>query len=638
MIQLYNYQQAAVTKAIRILRQKRRALVVMAPGLGKTITPAAILKAWSRKARKHTLFLCHENRILDQARLEFRRVLDDDFTYGTFHGEKRDETDRDILFASFQTMRRHVHKFRPDEFDCLIVDESHHGKAPTFEKVINYFQPKDWILGITATPDREDEYDIRDIFGSEIVNIPLEMGIANEWLTSLEYRLITDNIDATKLRQIAVDVLQGRKRISIRDLNELLFIEARDEEVVAEINRYSGKGIIFCESVAHAEHFLQFLPNAHTYHSRKTKQENRSTLEMFRQGEIEFIIVVDKFNEGIDIPDAERIVFLRVTDSKRIFLQQLGRGLRKAPGKEKVIVLDFVGNCNRLQQVKEIIERVRTFAPPNPRNAPVVVSGKGFEFIFQDEQVEILGLIKVIRQSLYETWQEASVVAIALKIKSEKEYSLRYKEDFRLPSAPCTFYSDFPGYPMFFGRERIHRNIFYKTWQEASDVCKKEEIRSRREYYKHYRADPLLPSCPDRVYPDFPSWSVFLGTSRRIIHRDDAIYPTVDQASYATQSLGIRSILEYRRRYKEDDRLPSNPELRYKNFPGWDKFLVHTISRWKAHIYDTWQNASGAVIRLGIQSRRAYKSSEYKKDPKLPSNPEGRYLDFPGWDRFLGRS
>ncbi len=174
MIQLYAYQKPIITTVVSALRRTRKALVVMAPGLGKTIVAASILKEWSEVGRKRTLFLCHENRILDQSRLEFSRVLDDKVTYGTFHGERKDEMDRDILFASFQIMHRHVRKFRPDEFDCLIVDESHHGKAPTFEEVINYFQPKDWILGITATPDREDTHDIRDIFGLEVVNIPLE--------------------------------------------------------------------------------------------------------------------------------------------------------------------------------------------------------------------------------------------------------------------------------------------------------------------------------------------------------------------------------------------------------------------------------------------------------------------------------
>lgn len=529
----------------------------MASGLGKTISAASILKVWSRRTRKHTLFLCHENRILDQACVEFRRVLDDKVTYGTFHGEKKDETDRDIVFASFQTMHRHVRKFRPDEFDCLIVDESHHGKAPTFEEVINYFQPQDWVLGITATPDREDEHDIRDIFGHEVVNIPLEIGIANGWLTPLEYRLITDNIDTAKLKQIAADVLQGRKRISIRDLNELLFIEARDEEVVAEINRYSGKGIIFCESVAHAEHFLQFLPDARTYHSQKTREENRSTLEMFRRGEIEFIIVVDKLNEGIDIPDAERIVFLRVTDSKRIFLQQLGRGLRKAPGKEKVIVLDFVGNCNRLQQVKEIIERVRTYAPRNPPNVPIVLSGRGFEFLFQDEQIEILDLIG---RSFYETWQEASAVARQLGIKDSRVYRQEYKADSRLPSSPEGYYWDFPGWGVFLEISA------YPTWQEASRAAQLLGCRRSQDYRQKYKADSRLRQTPERVYDDFPGWVTFLA------RRQDR-YATWQEASIAAQRLGIKTQIEYNLNYRKDKKLWSSPSKAYPDFPKWSVFL-----------------------------------------------------------------
>ena len=386
------------------------------------------------------------------------------------------------------------------------------------------------------------------------------MGIANEWLAPLEYRLITDNIDVAKLRQIIVDVRQDRKRISIRDLNELLFIEARDEEVAKEINRYSGKGIVFCESVAHAEYFLQFLPHARTYHSQKTREENLSTLEMFRRGKIEFIIVVDKFNEGIDIPDAERIVFLRVTDSKRIFLQQLGRGLRKTQGKEKVIVLDFVGNCNRLQQVKEIIDRVRMFAPPNPRNAPVVVSGRGFEFLFQDVQVEILDLI---------------------------------------------------------GRS------FYATWQKASEAAQRLGIKDTRVYKQEYQQDTRLHSAPDGYYPDFPGWGVFLGSH---------IYPTWQEAGRAAQLLGCRHSDDYGHKYKQDARLRRDPSRIYDNFPGWSIFLAK-----KKEGYATWQEASIATQRLGIKTQREY-NLNYRKDKKLWSSPSKVYPDFPRWPVFLGRS
>jgi DNA-directed RNA polymerase subunit RPC12/RpoP len=206
----------------------------------------------------------------------------------------------------------------------------------------------------------------------------------------VEYHLMTDNLDRRKLKEITCNVLHGKK-ISIKQLNETIFIEARDEKIAEIILGFGKKkSIIFCENIRHANNFKKFIPGSVVYHSKvKPVDVNRDTLERFRRGESQYLLVVNKMNECLDIPDTELIVFLRCTDSKTIFLQQLGRGLRKTIDKRKVVVLDFVANVDR------VTERVRQFTPDWTKleTDPHFVKGKGFEFIFTDEEIDLFKIL-----------------------------------------------------------------------------------------------------------------------------------------------------------------------------------------------------------------------------------------------------
>ncbi len=168
---------------------------------------------------------------------------------------------------------------------------------------------------------------------------------------------------------------------------------------------------------------------------------------------------------------------------------------------------------------------------------------------------------------------------------------------------------------------------FYPTWQEASGVAAKLGIRTKEEYYRRYMEDERLPSSPSSMYSDFPDWSMFLRGEMRKNY-----YPTLDQARKSVQKLGIVSYPEYKRRFKEDSRLPSNPNREYRNFPGYRIFLG--VSKKK---YRTWQEASRAALKLGIDSLSEYRKRR-KEDLALPGDPNFTYSDFPGYRVFFGRN
>ncbi len=520
MITLYpEYQIPAYQKLVNHFKTNAVALLVMATGLGKTIVAAFWAKREYKKNRKG-LFLCHDTGILDQARDEFHKVMGHSVATKTFFGTDKDwSADKgDVVFATFQTLRD-CNPFFTDEFHFIIVDESHHGQAPTYKEVIQYFTPKK-ILGITATPNREDMQDIRDIFGDEVVDISLEEAIANGWLSQVKYHILNDNLSHWKLKKIVKGVLEEGKRISVKQLNETIFIKARDDKTAHTIQNYARgkkKVIIFCENILHAENFQKFLPHAEVYHSKKSKKHNRKVLQDFREGKIQFILTVNNMNEGIDVPDAEVIVFLRCTDSKTIFFQQLGRGLRKLLKKKKVIVLDFVANCERVAMVQKLAREIKEYAGNHFELTKDVlhVSGESFDFIFSDEQIDILEVIRQIKAPFYPTWQEASVVVQRIDgIVNQNTYKKFYRSDKRLPSSPRDVYHDFPGWIVFLGGKEKY---FYPTWQEAGIAVVKLGIKNSDEYKILYKEDEQLPSSPWTYYDDFPGETRFFGKKKKYI-------------------------------------------------------------------------------------------------------------------------
>ncbi|MCB9810816.1 MAG: DEAD/DEAH box helicase family protein [Candidatus Nomurabacteria bacterium] len=565
------YQKLAIRPAIEGLREKLRALVVMATGLGKTLTSAFIAKKF---CAKRILFLVHNNFILKHAVEEYSLVFSDtDYNKVVYNGfSKKGAYEADIVFATWQTMGNNLSKWKSDHFDLIIVDEAHHTEADTYRPVVDYFTgPK---LGITATPNRQDDADIREVFGPEVIDISLEEAIARGWLPRIEYHVMIDeNLDDEVLKEIAKEIREGKKRFSMAEVNRRLFIKKRDEEIARIINVCDEKAVVFCASVDHAERLATVLDSADTFHSKKGKgqkdtwDKNQAVLDALGTGELRRVCAINAFNEGVNVPSIGLVVFCRTTESYTIFKQQLGRGAR--PGKEKLIVYDFVSNLERIELVREMVNKIsdlhEKFTSSKERKKEgytrdiFEVSGKEFEFTFSDKIVDLMSILNHCRSEFYSTWQEASEVARALCIKSKLEYHQRYREDNRLPSKPNESYKDFPGYNVFLGTD------FYPTWQEASEAVIRLCIKSKKEYEEKYIQDKKLPSTPHKFYKDFPGFISFLGHIK--------LYPTWQEASIVVKNLGIRSKAEYTARFKEDRRLPSAPNQSYRDFPGYKKFL-----------------------------------------------------------------
>ncbi|MFA6908317.1 MAG: zinc-ribbon domain-containing protein [Patescibacteria group bacterium] len=405
MYQPYPYQIECL-EAVEAVRNRglNRALVVMASGLGKTVTMAFEAKRFRERGQGgRTLFLCHNNDILYQAKTTFEAVNGSEFSYGYFHGQEKQYRNVDFLFASFQTMENSKSLFDPNHFAYVIVDESHHSQAETYRSTINYFKPL-FLLGATATPDRLDMQNIRDIFGPETYTLPLEEAMVQELVTPIDYRLLADEIVLERMLE------SEGKRVSLAELNRKVFIPRRDDEIAKIIAGHTSeftdpRVMIFCTSIAHCDHLSHFIPGSFAIHSGIPKRERAIKLEMFRQGMISTVLVVDAFNEGVDIPQANVIVFLRSTTSKTIFLQQLGRGLRRSEGKDKVIALDFVGNCERIQMVHELWRSIEEmpYKPDNARpesNYTHSMTLNVDNIKFQETIVTLLNLIERVRRTM----------------------------------------------------------------------------------------------------------------------------------------------------------------------------------------------------------------------------------------------
>lgn len=371
----------------------------MATATGKTHVAARDVGNYlADRPDARVLFLCHRNEILDQAERTFTKMLPDHVTHGQIYGGTV-EDQAQVVYAGFRQMQsryvdgRLYEVFDPKEFDYVVVDESHHGPAPTYRDVIEHFRP-DFLLGLTATPDRRDEQQISDIFGSELHRLRLEEAIAKGYVAKVDYRVLTDHVRG--LEQLDAD----RDRLTLPEINNRIFIPKREEEIVAEIHEHIGhiedpRLVVFCPDVRTADRLTKLMPQpASAIHYRVPAEEQPEYLDQFRSGQLRTAVVVDKFNEGVDLPNANVVVFLRSTESQMIYLQQLGRGLRKIPGKTEVLALDFVASWKRIETVRAVMGGAQRYLDARPSPKPVEVP---FKFDFSEEAQEAIDVIKYVR-------------------------------------------------------------------------------------------------------------------------------------------------------------------------------------------------------------------------------------------------
>jgi superfamily II DNA or RNA helicase len=340
---------------------RTRALGNLATGLGKTFVAAMDViryREWCSDQDPpmfpRVLYVSHQKDINEQAAETFRSLMPD-AEVAHFETRKKQLPDADITFATIQSLYSELDRFDPHDFEYIVWDESHHLEADTYKAVRDHFDPL-FEHAITATIERMDGKDIQEYFGSPLYQKTLPEGIAEGWLADVEYHIVFDSAVKNKLQG-------GFDPKSLREIKEL-FDEKPPREAIArnieeEIERLGledPKTIIFCEDIDEAEEMAALLGGV-AYHSKS--DDRKQTLHDFRSGSLRRITTRDMLNEGVNIPGAELLVFLRGTNSPGIFEQQLGRGLRRAPGKDKVYVLDFVANVERIAKVRELSQAIQ---------------------------------------------------------------------------------------------------------------------------------------------------------------------------------------------------------------------------------------------------------------------------------------
>ena len=338
-IELRDYQQEAIDNLKKMREDgKTIALLYHATGVGKTITAATDAKAVGGR----TLFLVNALKLASQAKETFAKVWPE-ASLGEYTGSQKDMS-QTVIFATVQSISKDLEKFSPTDFDYLIVDECHHAAANTYQKIFTYFHPK-FILGLTATPERSDGEDMLELFQNVAHKMDLKTAVERGVLVPIRCIRVKTNIDLTDVR------INGIKYNS-QDLESKLFIPERNQLIVDTYLKYVNgkKTVIFCASVDHAAEIAKLLRDsgvkAEAVSGRDRVEAREKILKDYETGSTNVLCACDLLNEGWDSPHTTVLFMARPTMSKTIYLQQLGRGTRRCPGKEDLLVVDFVDNAN----------------------------------------------------------------------------------------------------------------------------------------------------------------------------------------------------------------------------------------------------------------------------------------------------
>ena len=439
-------------------------------GTGKTYASAMRELGFQK-----VLFLVHRNQIAKQAQKSFRKVFSGQVSMGLVTG-KYQEYDKDFIFATIQTLSKeeNLHRYEKNTFDAIVIDEAHHSSANSYKKVLDYFEPKLW-LGMTATPDKRDDNlegrNIYEIFNHQIAyEIRLQDAMEEDLLCPFHYFGITD-----------LDIIADAGKSSEEKVENFRYLtsEERVENVMkqAEYFGYSGdrvKGLIFCSRIDEAKELSKkfndkgwrtlVLSGSDSEEARAVAIERLAGEES--EDALDYIISVDIFSEGVDVPEINQVIMLRPTESPIVFIQQLGRGLRKAENKEYVVVLDFIGNYRNNFMIPIALSGDRSYNKDNIRRyvtegGRVIPGASTIHFdeisrkrIFQAIDNANFSDIKLIRENYtnlknklghipaladFDKYGEMDVLRIfdnnslgsyyKFLVKYEKEYTIRLSED-----------------------------------------------------------------------------------------------------------------------------------------------------------------------------------------------------------------
>ncbi|AOZ95347.1 DUF3427 domain-containing protein [Butyrivibrio hungatei] len=362
----YPYQQQILDRisAEREIHGRYKNLIVAATGTGKTVIAALDYRRFCKEnpnQKNRILFVAHREEILKQSLATFRAVLKNPNFGELFVGNNKPES-LDNLFVSIQTVasQKLYEILEEKHYDYIVVDEFHHAAAPTYQGLLSKFKPK-VLLGLTATPERMDGKSILDYFDGHVAaEIRLPEAIERKLLCPFQYFGVSDETDLSNVRWVRGGY-DKTELSNLYSLNREVAVK-RSNHIINSIHKYvtdmdSLHGLGFCVSVEHAKFMAeQFnekgIPSI-ALTADSSEQERNTAKSRLVNGELKFIFVVDLYNEGVDIPEVDTVLFLRPTESLTIFLQQLGRGLRLAEGKECLTVLDFIGQANKKYNFEE---------------------------------------------------------------------------------------------------------------------------------------------------------------------------------------------------------------------------------------------------------------------------------------------
>ena len=416
-----NDVQSEVLVALDDTRKEHhdKGLVVLATGLGKTYLSAFDARALESKS---VLFVVHVDHILKQAMNSFQNVIPELFrdpnNFGFYTGGQKDIDGKNVIFSTVQTLTReaNLRRLNPNQFDYIIIDETHHVAAPSYEKILNYFNPK-FLLGLTATPERMDGQDILKFYDNNLVySIDQSEAIRRGYLSPIIYKAFKDDVDYS-------NIYWNGYRYDYDDLNKSLMIERRDKSVISKFKELAAdkRTIGFCVSIEHAEwcaqHFREHGVDAVAIHSEikgrqgQEYQSAKDLLDAFSKDKHQVAFVVDMLNEGIDIPDVECLLMLRPTESSTVLTQQIGRGLRISPGKDHLLVLDFIGNYQTAPRVLDGLGIKLTDLKKGDKDI-YYYDNDGKRVEFQEDVVDIFKYItshstrKVNTDAISEEWKD----------------------------------------------------------------------------------------------------------------------------------------------------------------------------------------------------------------------------------------
>lgn len=343
IIELKEHQKEALDNLAKLREEGNSiALLYHATGTGKTVTAVADAKAVGKK----TLFLAHRNELITQAYETFNEMWNEADV--NMYAAESKVSYGDVVCGSIQSVNANLKQFDPEEFGYIIIDEAHHSAADSYKKILGYFKPE-FTLGLTATPERADGEQILDLFKNVAHKLDLQTAVERDELVPVRCIRIKTNIDLTNVRFNGI-------KYNFLDLENKMYIPERNNLIVdTYINYVKDKNtVIFCVSVKHGEEIVRLLRekgiHAESVSGSTNSKKRKEILNNYENGSINVLCACDLLNEGWDSPKTEVLFMARPTMSKTIYLQQLGRGMRKSEGKEYLMVFDFVDNANMFNE------------------------------------------------------------------------------------------------------------------------------------------------------------------------------------------------------------------------------------------------------------------------------------------------